>query len=47
MIKVWTDAAESSLLDQYGQRGSTFAYLPDRSAAIFPDLFGEGFHSGA
>ncbi len=29
MIKVWTDAAEAGLLDRYGERGSTFAYLPD------------------
>ncbi len=28
MIKVWTDAAEAGLLDRYGERGSTFAYLP-------------------
>ena len=28
MIKVWTDAAESGLLDRDGVRGSTFAYLP-------------------
>ena len=28
MIKIWTDGAESGLLDRYGQRGSTFAYLP-------------------
>jgi serine/threonine-protein kinase HipA len=28
MIKVWTDAAESGLLDRQGERGSTFAYLP-------------------
>jgi len=29
MIKVWTDAAEAGLLDRYGERGSTFAYLPN------------------
>ncbi|MGH9446396.1 MAG: HipA N-terminal domain-containing protein, partial [Terriglobia bacterium] len=29
MIKVWTDAAEAGLLDRYGERGSTFASLPD------------------
>ena len=29
MIKVWTDAAEAGLLDRSGERGSTFAYLPD------------------
>src|ERR1017187_10224318 len=29
MIKVWTDAAEAGLLDRYGERGCTFAYLPD------------------
>ena len=28
MIKVWTGAAEAGLLDRYGERGSTFAYLP-------------------
>ena len=28
MIKVWTDLAEAGLLDRYGERGSTFAYLP-------------------
>jgi len=33
MIKVWTDAAESGLLDRYGERGGTFAYLPDTPAA--------------
>ncbi len=33
MIKVWTDAAEAGLLDRYGERGSTFAYLPDTAAA--------------
>src|SRR6202789_3376395 len=32
MIKVWTDAAESGLLDRQGERGSTFAYLPDALA---------------
>src|SRR5215471_17980029 len=29
MIKVWTGAAEAGLIDRYGERGSTFAYLPD------------------
>ena len=29
MIRVWTDAAEAGLLDRSGERGSTFAYLPD------------------
>ncbi|MGH9689457.1 MAG: type II toxin-antitoxin system HipA family toxin [Candidatus Acidiferrales bacterium] len=29
MIKVWTDAAEAGFLDRHGERGSTFAYLPD------------------
>jgi len=29
MIKVWTDAAESGLLDRFRQRGSTFVYLPN------------------
>src|SRR5579862_9233601 len=33
MIKVWTDAAESGLLDREGDRGSAFAYLPDTPAA--------------
>src|SRR5215471_11631010 len=33
MIKVWTDAAESGLLDRDGGRGSTFAYLPDTPSA--------------
>jgi len=33
MIKVWTDAAEAGLLDREGERGSTFAYLPDKPAA--------------
>jgi serine/threonine-protein kinase HipA len=33
MIKVWTDAAEAGLLDRRDERGSTFAYLPDTSAA--------------
>ena len=32
MIKVWTDAAEAGLLDRQGERGSTFAYLPDTPA---------------
>lgn len=29
MIKVWTDGAETGLLDRYHDRGSTFVYLPD------------------
>ena len=33
MIKVWTGAAEAGLLDRYGERGSTFAYLPDTARA--------------
>src|ERR1700735_4885143 len=33
MIKVWTDAAESGLLDRHQERGGTFAYLPDTPAA--------------
>jgi len=33
MIKVWTGAAEAGLLDRFGERGSTFAYLPDTPAA--------------
>ena len=32
MIKVWTDAAEAGLLDRQGERGTTFVYLPGRSA---------------
>src|SRR5215471_4450770 len=32
MIKVWADAAEAGLLDRYGERGTTFAYLPDTPA---------------
>ncbi len=32
MIKIWSDGAEAGLLDRYGERGSTFAYLPDRPA---------------
>ena len=32
MIKAWTDAAEAGLLDRHGERGSTFAYLPDTPA---------------
>src|SRR5208282_886841 len=32
MIKVWTDGAESSLLDRRGDRGSTFVYLPNALA---------------
>src|SRR5580704_13681958 len=33
MLIVWTDAAESGLLDRLGERGSTFAYLPDTPAS--------------
>src|SRR5579872_4278857 len=33
MIRVWTGAAEAGLLDRHGERGSTFAYLPDTAAA--------------
>lgn len=33
MIKIWTGAAEAGLLDRHGERGSTFAYLPDTPAA--------------
>jgi serine/threonine-protein kinase HipA len=33
MIKVWTDAAEAGLLDRYGERGSTFAYLAGAAPA--------------
>ena len=32
MIRVWTDAAEAGLLDRHGERGSTFAYLPEVAA---------------
>jgi len=32
MIKVWTDGAESGLLDRRGDRGSTFVYLPKAAA---------------
>jgi serine/threonine-protein kinase HipA len=33
MIKVWTDAVEAGLLDRHGERGTTFAYLPDTPEA--------------
>ena len=33
MIKVWTDGAESGLLDRSGDRGSTFLYLPETIGA--------------
>ena len=33
MLKVWTDAAEAGLLDRNGDRGSTFAYLPQITPA--------------
>ena len=33
MIKVWTDTAETGLLDRTGDRGSTFAYLPETASA--------------
>ncbi len=33
MIKVWTDAAESGLIDRHGERGSTFAYFPGEPIA--------------
>ena len=32
MLKVWTDDTEAGLLDRYGNRGSTFLYLPDTIA---------------
>ena len=32
MLKVWTDDTEAGLLDRYGDRGSTFLYLPDTIA---------------
>jgi serine/threonine-protein kinase HipA len=34
MIKVWTDGAEAGLLDRYGVRGTTFAYLPGTPEAL-------------
>jgi hypothetical protein len=34
MIKAWTDGAEAGLLDRYGERGSTFAYLPAVAPAL-------------
>jgi serine/threonine-protein kinase HipA len=33
MIKVWTDAAEAGLLDRHGNRGSSFAYMPEVARA--------------
>jgi serine/threonine-protein kinase HipA len=33
MIKVWTDGAEAGLVDRYGARGSSFAYLPEAAPA--------------
>lgn len=33
MIKVWTDAAETGLLDRFGERGSTFLYQPGAASA--------------
>jgi serine/threonine-protein kinase HipA len=33
MIKVWTDAAEAGLIDRNGERGSTFAYLPETQSS--------------
>jgi len=32
MIIVWTDTVEAGLIDRHGERGSTFAYLPETSA---------------
>ncbi len=32
-MKVWTDEAEAGLLDRFGNRGSTFLYLPGSPAA--------------
>ena len=32
MLKVWTDDTEAGLLDRYGDRGSTFLYLPNTIA---------------
>jgi serine/threonine-protein kinase HipA len=34
MIKVWTAGAEAGLLDRYGVRGTTFAYLPETPEAL-------------
>src|SRR6202167_6156912 len=34
MIKVWTDDAESGLLDRHGERGSAFAYLPNTAREL-------------
>ena len=31
-MKAWTGGAEAGLLDRFGERGSTFAYLPDTAA---------------
>jgi serine/threonine-protein kinase HipA len=33
MIKVWTDGAEAGLLDRFGERSSTFLYLPQVEVA--------------
>jgi hypothetical protein len=33
MIKAWTDGAEAGMLDRNGERGSTFAYLPETAVA--------------
>jgi serine/threonine-protein kinase HipA len=32
MIKVWSDGSEAGLVDRVGDRGSSFAYLPDTPA---------------
>lgn len=32
MLKVWTDGAESGLVDRYRERGSSFVYLPATAA---------------
>jgi serine/threonine-protein kinase HipA len=32
MLKVWTDDTEAGLLDRFGDRGSTFVYLPGATA---------------
>jgi hypothetical protein len=29
MIKVWSDSQEAGMLDRSGERGSSFAYLPE------------------
>jgi len=33
MIKAWTDGAEAGLFDRFGERGSTFLYMPSAPSA--------------